>query len=76
MKVLTEQTNDNVNTENTDISITDKDIAETDGYDSDRYMEIDANDHHCRHGGTLPLPRLIFRLFLNHMAVHPILLVI
>ena len=45
MEVLTDQTKDNVNTENKNISITDKDIAETDGYDSDRYSEIDANDH-------------------------------
>ena len=45
MEVLTDQIKDNVNTENTDISITDKDIAETDGYDSDRYSEIDGNDH-------------------------------
>ena len=43
--MLTDQTKDNVNTENKNISITDKDIAETDGYDSDRYSEIDANDH-------------------------------
>ena len=45
MEVLTDQTKDNVNTENKNISITDKDIAETDGYDYDRYSEIDANDH-------------------------------
>ena len=35
LEVSTDQTEDNVNTENTNISITDKDIAETDGYDSD-----------------------------------------
>ena len=45
LEVSTDQTKDNFNTENTDISIMDKDIAETDGYDSDRYSEIDANDH-------------------------------
>ena len=45
MEVLTDQTKDNVNTENKNISITDKDIVETDGYDSDQYSEIDANDH-------------------------------
>ena len=45
LEVLTYQTKDNVNTENKNISITDKDIAETNGYDSDRYSEIDANDH-------------------------------
>ena len=45
MEVTTDQTKDKVNTENTIISVTDKDIAETDGYDSDRYNEIDANDH-------------------------------
>ena len=43
MEVLTDQTKDN--TENKNISITDKDIAETDGYDSDRYSEIDSHDH-------------------------------
>ena len=30
---------------NQNISVTDKDIAETDGYGSDRYSEIDVNDH-------------------------------
>ena len=45
LEVLTNQTKGNVNTENKNISITDKDIAETDVYDSDRYSEIDANDH-------------------------------
>ena len=47
MEVLhvTDQTKDNVNTDNKNISITDKDIAETDGYNSDRYSETDANDH-------------------------------
>ena len=44
-EVSTDQTKDKVNTENKNISVTDKDIAETDGYDSDRYSEIDANDH-------------------------------
>ena len=45
LEVSTDQTKDKVNTENKNISVTDKDIAETDGYDSDRYIEIDANDH-------------------------------
>ena len=45
LEVSTDQANYNINTENTDISITNKDIVETDGYDSDRYSEIDANDH-------------------------------
>ena len=39
LEVLADQTKDNVNTENKNISVTDKDIAETDGYDSDRYSE-------------------------------------
>ena len=39
-EVLTDQSQDNVNTENKNISITDKDIAETDWY-----SEIDANDY-------------------------------
>ena len=42
---LADQTKDKVNTDNKNISVTDKDIAETDGYDSDRYSETDANDH-------------------------------
>ena len=37
LEVSTDQTKDKVNTENKNISVTDKDIAETDGYDSDRY---------------------------------------
>ena len=45
LEVSTDQTKDKVNTENMNISVMDKDIAETDGYDSDRYSEIDANDH-------------------------------
>ena len=47
LEVSTDQTKDNINKENKNISITNKDIAETDGYDSDRYSEIDAtcNDH-------------------------------
>ena len=45
LEVSTDQCNDNVNTENKYISITDKDIAETDGYDSDRYSELYANEH-------------------------------
>ena len=45
LEVSTDQTKGNVNTENKTISITDKDIVETDGYDSDLYSEIDANDH-------------------------------
>ena len=46
LKVSTDQTKDKLkDTENKNISVTDKDIAETDGYDSDRYSEIDANDH-------------------------------
>ena len=45
LEVSTDQTNGNVNTENKYISITDKDIAETDGYDSDRYSEIYANEN-------------------------------
>ena len=45
LEVSIDQTKDSVNTENKNISITDKDIAETDGYDSDRYSEIDANEH-------------------------------
>ena len=45
LEVSTDQTKDKVKTENKNISVTDKDIAETDGYDSDRYSEIDANDH-------------------------------
>ena len=45
LEVSTNQTKDKVNTENKNISVTDKDIAETDGYDYDRYSEIDANDH-------------------------------
>ena len=45
LEVSTDQTKDKVNTEYKYISVTYKDIAETDGYDSDRYNEIDANDH-------------------------------
>ena len=45
LEVSTDQTNDKFNTDNRNIPFTDKDIAETDGYDSDRYSEIDANDH-------------------------------
>ena len=45
LEVSTDQTKYNVNTEETDISIMEKDIAETDSYDSDRYSDIDANDH-------------------------------
>ena len=45
LEVSTDQTKDKVNTENKNISATDKDIAETDGYDSDQYSEIDAYDH-------------------------------
>ena len=45
LEVSTDQTKDKVNTENKNISVTDKDIAETDGYDSDQCSEIDANDH-------------------------------
>ena len=36
LEVSADQTKDKVNTENKNISVTDKDIAETDGYDSDR----------------------------------------
>ena len=45
LEVSSGQTKDKVNTENKNISVTDKDNAETDGYDSDRYSEIHANDH-------------------------------
>ena len=45
LEVSTDQTKDKINTEDKNISVTDKDIVETDGYDSDRYSEIDANDH-------------------------------
>ena len=45
LEVLIDQTKDNVNSENKIISITDKDIAETDDYNSDRFSEIDVNDH-------------------------------
>ena len=45
LEVSTDQTKDKVNTENKNISVTDKDIVESDGYDSDRHSEIDTNDH-------------------------------
>ena len=51
MDVSTDQTKDKVNTYNViqklakNISIVTQDIAESDGYHSDRYSEIDANDH-------------------------------
>ena len=45
LEVSTDQTKDNMNIENTNISITNKDIAEYHGYDSDQYSEIDTNDH-------------------------------
>ena len=45
LEVSTDQTRDKVNTENKNIPVTDKDISETDGYNSDQYSEIDANDH-------------------------------
>ena len=45
MEVSADQTKGKVNTENKNISVTDKDITETDGYDSDWYSEIDTNDH-------------------------------
>ena len=45
LEVSTDQTKDKSNTENKNISVIDKDIAETDGYDSDRYSEIDVNDY-------------------------------
>ena len=45
MEISTDQTKDKVNTKNKNISVTDKDIAETDVYDADRYSEINANDN-------------------------------
>ena len=45
LEVSTDQTKDKVNTENKNIYVTDKNITETDGYDSDQYSEVDANDH-------------------------------
>ena len=51
LEVSTDKTKDKVNTQNViqkpakNISIVAQGIAESDGYYSDRYSEIDANDH-------------------------------